>query len=134
MSLYDKLKIPDDYIPNIISIQTITKKILNYVPFAVGEYTDHGVKHSEDIEDIFLDFYFDNLDLKLSDVEKYLICLAIWTHDIGNILDRPEHEKKSVELLDTNEFLKYFKESIKSDIYSCLVNIILSHRNRFDLI
>jgi len=96
------------------------------------EYTDHGIKHCENIED-YLHSFIKTGHVDLTDDEKLLIGLAIWTHDLGNILDRDIHEKISVELLTESIAYSSLEDSIGAQLFKALQIVILSHRSDFDL-
>jgi hypothetical protein len=131
---YDRLGLTEESISKIQMVQRITIKILHYLPFEIGKYTDHGVAHSEDLEDLFVSLIKTNAYINLSEKEKFLIILAIWTHDIGNIIDRLTHEKKSVDILNEMPFFSSLKSQIGSQHFACLIDIIYSHRADYDLI
>lgn len=133
MSYYTRLDIQETLSSKVEQIKVLTKRVLYQIPMTLGEFTDHGVIHSDDIQDIFLNFYETNPQYTLTEQEKYLISLAIWTHDIGNLVDRDTHEEKTVEILKENPFFSFIKELIGPDAFINLLHLIESHRGRFDL-
>lgn len=100
----------------------------------LGEFTDHGVQHSNNLEENLLSLHQNNPYFSFSDQEKFLLGLAIWTHDIGNIICRTRHEEYSRELLDTNEHFLFVRNLIGGDLYNCLLLMIESHRSSFDIV
>jgi len=69
--------------------------ILPFLAREIGNYTDHGVKHSERIESevekirSFLDDAF----------SEYLLRASAWLHDIGYILGENGHNKNTSDLI-----------------------------------
>lgn len=113
-------------------VKITSKKILKHIPMNLHEYTDHGIKHCENIEDYF-ELFIKIGHIDLTDDEKLLIGLAIWTHDLGNILDRDSHERFSVEILTDSVAYSSLEDSIGAQLFKALQIVIISHRSDFDL-
>lgn len=106
----------------------IMRGIVAFVPRGIGNYTDHGIEHSERIEKL-LERVMDicknsgSDKCKINDTEEYLLFLAAWFHDIGCIKDRKNHAQISVDVIK-----KHFNEMGKlEDIAPFLIHIVGSH-------
>lgn len=119
---------------------TFVRQLLNYIPRAIPDYTDHGVQHSNNLTKIFHNF-IQNLEkhfkgVELTEEEKWVICLAIWLHDIGCLLtseeNKEKHNKYSVEILERPEF-HILADWLGDDILKCVEFIALSHSSNYKL-
>ena len=134
ISFYKSIGLKDEFIANIQQIESISKKILYHIPMTLGEFSDHGVGHAGNIFKYFINFLNNFKDFPLTEEERYIICLAIWTHDLGNIIDRIVHEEHSINILEKNDAFLHIDETLGKDIVECLKFIIRSHRSKFDLV
>jgi|GEM_PF-4499157 exopolyphosphatase/pppGpp-phosphohydrolase len=71
-------------------------------------------------------------DVNFSQEEKLLLCLAALLHDLGCILGRQDHAKKSIKILEHERF-GFVQDMIGDDLLTCLKYIILSHPSSYDL-
>jgi hypothetical protein len=102
------------------------------------DFTDHGIQHSNDLMRILSNFCknLEDFNLELSEEEKYLICLAIWLHDIGVLITREEekekHNENSVKVLESKEF-EMLTDIFGKDKTKCLKYVIKLHSSHADL-
>lgn len=78
--------------------------ILQYIHRMIGEYTTHGVDHSENIERLCREIV-EKCNAKTrkcntSSYEEYLLLASAWLHDIGNIWGRDDHNLNSCKIID----------------------------------
>jgi len=96
------------------------------------DYTDHGVKHSKNLTEIFSNFLqnLQQFKVDLEEEEKWLICIAIWLHDIGILITKEEekekHNENSVKMLNGPDLL-VVTNIIDNDICTCLKFVIKYH-------
>lgn len=67
-----------------------------------------------------------------SQEEKLLLCLAIHLHDVGCLLGRTNHNKKSVKLMEHKRF-SFLEDMIGDDLLTCLKYMVISHSSDYDL-
>lgn len=76
--------------PDIMQIQYLAEKFLQFIPRGIPDYPSHGVDHSLNIIK-HVDSMIKNWCVGLSSEEIYLLYCAAWLHDIGNIIERKNH-------------------------------------------
>jgi uncharacterized UPF0160 family protein len=136
----DEIDLTEEHKTSIKFTFTFVKQILNYLPRAIPDYTDHGVQHSNNLMKIFSNFLSNQKDhfekAFLTEEERWVICLAIWLHDIGVLVTKQEekdkHNENSVEILDRPEF-EFLKSQLGKDIVKCLKFVIKNHSSKCDL-
>ena len=121
-------------------ISVYVQQLLNYLPRAIPDYTDHGVQHSSNLTRLFCNFV-QNLEknfkgAELTEEERWLVCLAIWLHDIGCLLtteeEKAKHNKYSVEMLQRPEF-HILADMLGDDMLKCVKFVVISHSSSYDL-
>jgi hypothetical protein len=86
--------------------QKLLEQVVPYIPAAEPSLTDHTGPHLANVLDnAFFLIYADDTKEKdkkkrLSAVELYSLCLSILFHDVGNVFERKEHEKRVAEVYD----------------------------------
>lgn len=127
-----------DHERTVVQVAFLAGQILSYLPRAMPDYTDHGVKHSKNLIEIFSNF-LQNLPqfrVDLEEEEKWLICLAIWLHDIGILItneeEKEKHNENSVKMLNGQDLL-VITNTIDQDICTCLKYVIKYHSSHTDL-
>lgn len=91
--------------PDIIQIEHLAEKFLRFIPRSIPDYPSHGVDHSIKIIK-YIDSMIKNWFIDLSSEEIYLLYLAAWLHDIGNIIDRNTHNICSARIIDESPFIE----------------------------
>jgi len=78
--------------------------ILQYIHRMIGDFTTHGVSHSESIEnksrEILQVCNAQKLKCNTSSYEEYLLLASAWLHDLGNIWGREQHNVNSCKIID----------------------------------
>jgi len=78
--------------------------ILQYIHRMIGDFTSHGVSHSENIEnrsrEILQVCNAQKLKCNTSSYEAYLLFASAWLHDLGNIWGREQHNVNSCKIID----------------------------------
>jgi len=121
----DRIGLEDGHKALVVQVAGYVRQILNYLPRAIPDYTDHGVQHSNNLIRIFRNFLrnLQCFDLSLSEEEKWLVCLAIWLHDVGCLVTKEQEKEKhnlySVEILQRPEF-HMLVDILGGDIVKCL--------------
>jgi metal-dependent HD superfamily phosphatase/phosphodiesterase len=77
--------------------------LLQYVPRSIGDYTDHGASHSEELDRLVQLVVqmcnSKNRKCNISPLEEYLLLCASWLHDIGNLRGREKHNETTCSLI-----------------------------------
>lgn len=107
----------------IAQIGFLAEKYLRYLPREIPEFPSHGPDHSSSLIQIINDFV-SNWDNDLSEEEIFLLYVSAWVHDIGCLVSREDHQKKSVELIDKHEM---FKQLLGQNLYTCLKYVVKYH-------
>lgn len=105
------------------------QKFLKFVPRRIPNYPSHGIDHSENIIEL-LNKFISNWQIELSEKEAYLLYLGAWTHDIGCIVDRKNHNKISARIIKKTP---YFYSYLGNDIIFPLQYVVESHSSSYDL-
>lgn len=113
------------------TIELTARHILPFVSRSIPDFPSHGIDHSTNIIkhiDNFIDTYLK--DSMLNDEEIYLLYLAAWLHDIGNLLDRDKHHILSAEIIKNSP---YIKSKLDTDTLDKVGWIALSHSSKYDI-
>jgi hypothetical protein len=111
--------------------------ILSFLPREMPEYTDHGLRHSNNIL-AYLDKFRTNLGVlfptfSFTEEELFLLSLATYLHDIGCIVNRKKHSYESGKLLTDHPTFCFLNDWIGADLLPCLNLIVRAHSSKFDL-
>ena len=78
--------------------------ILQYIHRMIGDFTTHGVSHSESIEnrcrEVLRISNAQKSKCNTTSYEEYLLLASAWLHDLGNIWGRKEHNVNSCKIID----------------------------------
>lgn len=77
----------------IFARKCLLTNVYDRISAAEPNLTDHGPKH---IKNVLNNIYYllgDNV-CEISSVELYILCKAVLFHDVGNLYDRKDHNKK----------------------------------------
>lgn len=119
-------------------VVTFVQQILHFLPRAVPDYTDHGVKHSNNLMRLFANFLNNlrTLGSELTEKERWVVCLSIWVHDIGVLItkqeNKKEHNDNTVKLLKRKE-LDMLKDFLGDDVVNCLKHTAKYHSSHTNL-
>ena len=116
----------------MLSVKAYVEPILAYLPKGIPHHTDHGLRHSNNLLRLLVDFTKNFPGFVASQEEKLLLYLAIHLHDVGCILGRFQHNKKSIKLLRHRRF-SFLEDRVGKDLLACLNFVILSHSSDYDL-
>lgn len=116
----------------MLKVKALVRPILNSLPRAIPDYTDHGTIHSDNLMNLLCNFLGNFDTFPFSQEEKLLLCLCVHLHDIGCILGRADHNKKSVKLLKHRRF-SFLEDMVGDDLLACLKYMVLSHSSDYDL-
>jgi len=106
--------------------------LLYYLPRGAKDYTDHALIHSYNLLELFLELT-KNIGLsRLTEEERYAVCLAVFLHDLGCLIRRSKHNELSQEILNSDSF-SLLEAKIGSDIMTCVRYLALSHSSSYDL-
>lgn len=128
-----ELGLKEEYQSIVLMTRAYVEHILNFLPISIHDFTDHGMLHSNNLLKLFGKFAKNIRGFSFSQEEKLLICLAIYVHDVGCIIGRPEHNMKSAKLIMKHSSFSYLQSQIGSDLLNCLKCVILSHSSIYDL-
>ncbi len=93
---------------------TTTKKhlidnVLQEIKAELPEYTDHGPEHIKNVLENVLELIGNDIDKlekipsqdeKLNGVELYILGMSVLFHDVGNIINRKDHQKNISKIYD----------------------------------
>jgi HD superfamily phosphodiesterase len=86
-------------------LSTSVLPILQYLPRRIGDHTNHGHDHSEEVERLLRTIVrrcnLHGGGCNIQPIEQYLLFCAAWLHDIGNILGREGHGRNSCRIIDS---------------------------------
>jgi len=120
---------PNSYDAYLEMIKLVVRPVLLFVPKGIGDYTDHGLSHSERVikycNRIFI--ACEEAGIKLNEIEEFLMRSSAWLHDIGNLIGRKKHSEKSCEFLDYLN-IKYF--SIDPVLINFIKIVIKAHSEK----
>lgn len=138
----DSFQLTEKHKVTVEMVASFVQQLLNFLPRAIPDYTDHGVQHSNNLMNSFSNFLTNlknSTAAQLTEKEKWLICLTIWLHDIGVLITqqpkKKEHNDNSVKLLERSEFA-FLRGMLGDDIVQCLKFVIKyhsSHENMDDI-
>lgn len=106
--------------------------LLYYLPRATKDFTDHAIIHSYNLLRILCELR-PVLDLTktLTEEERYVLCLSIFLHDLGCLIDRARHNEFSAKILDVEGFDR-FEYEIGSDLWTCVKYVSISHSSTYE--
>jgi hypothetical protein len=111
--------------------------ILNFIPRSIPQFTDHGILHSNNILRLLAKFQENQTktltSFSFTKDELFLLSLATYLHDIGCIIDRTDHNRKSGKLLLEHPAFFFLNDKIGKDLLKCLNLIIIAHSSNFEL-
>jgi hypothetical protein len=133
--ILEKLGLDDKEIAIIRDLKWYVTPILNFIPRTIPEYTDHGVRHSENILQLLVEFK-QNLantlpSFSFSKQELFLLALSACVHDIGCIIERPKHNLESARLLTKDPSFSNLPDKLGGDLLKCLELIVMAHSSNF---
>jgi hypothetical protein len=111
---------------SINQISFVAEKYLRYLPREIPHYPSHGSDHSINIIELVDDFV-DKWDANLTPVEIYLLYVSAWTHDMGCLIKREDHQIHSLTILDNIEMIN---ELLGKELYTCLKYIVKYHSSK----
>jgi hypothetical protein len=109
-------------------IEVIITPTLDYVQVGIPEFTTHGRIHSINLVEMI-----DTLSEKISfsEAELFILYCSSWLHDIGCIKERPNHNEKTIEILDQHLI---FETIVTRKAYPLIKNVILAHSSNYEKI
>jgi len=111
------------YQAKVRQIGFVAEKYLRYLPREIPEFPSHGPDHSINIIEL-IDNFVVNWDADLSEDEIFLLYVAAWTHDIGCLINRKNHQNHSIEILDR---IGMIEELLDKEMYRCLKSVVKYH-------
>lgn len=115
-------------IKNLEQIKEFLKPTLLFIPRGIKDYTDHGIKHTDRVEEILHEIIslcnrssYDKC--KFNNTEEYLLFLTALVHDLGCIIQRENHASISGEII-TKYISKY---DLLEGIEPILAQIVKAH-------
>ena len=91
--------------------------VIPFIPRGIDQFVDHGVEHIDEImkkkDKLFL--WCNNNGIYFNNVEKMIMRLSIYCHDLGCIIKRCDHGERSAEIIDLinnkldKELINYIK-------------------------
>jgi hypothetical protein len=90
------------YNRDLFSIQSSVIEILYYIPRTLKDYTSHGYAHSQRI----IGYLDDMIRIckqcgnDITELEAFILYATAWLHDIGCLIRRENHSKKSAEMAE----------------------------------
>jgi hypothetical protein len=132
-----KLGVAEKHHAVIQQLKGYVTPILSFIPREMPDYTDHGLRHSNNIL-AHLSRFRTNLGVlfptfSFTEEELFLLCLATYLHDIGCIVDRKGHNNESGKLLTDHPTFCFLSDWIGADLLPCLNLIVRAHSSSFDL-
>lgn len=115
-----------------IGVYNSIQAILHFLPREIPDYTDHGILHSENLIDYYIQFESQYGQNFFSSEEKGVIISAIILHDVGCIIDRDNHHEHSVKLIETGR-LHAISDYYDAAMFTCVKNAILYHSSKENL-
>lgn len=122
----------EEHISKVLQIASYVSPILFYLPRRMQDYTDHGIIHSENLLRLLNDFLNDYGKKRISEEEKYIMCLATYLHDIGCLIKRKNHGESALQILSHPRF-SFLEGMLGNDVLACLKYVILYHQKERDL-
>ena len=95
---------------------------------SMKDYTPHGKFHTLRVIEI-LNKLFSNIEFSVG--ERYLLYVASWVHDLGCLIDRDDHAKKSASLI--YKFYTTFEALIGEVAAIWIPYIVSGHSKEFDI-
>jgi len=108
-------------------ISRIRNNLIPFIPRGTKNYVDHGLAHSIEVgnKKNELVTWLGKYAFAFNPVEENALNLAIWTHDLGCIIDRSKnHETWSVRIL------KLIDYGIEKDLKNILLELIKYHSSK----
>jgi hypothetical protein len=135
--ILENLGLEPNYRAVILELSAYVTPILSFIPRSIPKYTDHGVRHSNNILNL-LDKFRGNLStifpsFSFSKEELFLLAISAYLHDIGCIVQRRNHNRESARLLTEDASFSHLQDKLGADLLKCLKLISLSHSSNFDL-
>jgi hypothetical protein len=121
----------------VLELKAYVTPILNFIPRSIPQFTDHGVLHSNNLLRLLVRFRKSMSTtlptFSFQSDEIFLLSLAAYLHDIGCIIERPNHNIRSAELIGTHKSFSYLCDKLGKDMFNCLSLIIKAHSSNFEL-
>lgn len=120
-------------------IMSLAMPLLGFLPRTAPNLTDHGVRHSNNLMEIFDNFSqnLEKLGFTLSKQENYLLIIGIWLHDVGLLITDEKdkdgkHNINSIKVLESKAF-SMLCEILGKDVFKCLKYVVKYHTSRTNL-
>lgn len=123
----------NEHYTKVLEVRKVVEPILSFLPRSIPHFTDHGIRHSNNLLRLLIRYINNFTSIELREEEKFLLALAIHIHDVGCIIGRSKHGKKSKKLIQEHPSFCLLKEIVEPDLLNCLALIISAHTNDFDL-
>lgn len=131
LSLCGKLELREEQSLIIHRIELWANPLLAWIPSKMPYFTDHGILHSKNVLEKII-ILLEQYPAAFNKDQKFLLALAAKLHDIGCIIDRTNHHKHSLKII--NSFLKEdLVNEIGYGLFNCLKQIIVSHSKKYNL-
>jgi hypothetical protein len=105
------------------------ERLLQFVSRGIPDFPSHGVDHSVKIIE-YIDSLIEKWPLILSEEEIYLLYLGAWLHDIGNIIERTNHNITSATIINESPIIE---SQLGGDTRELLAWIAKAHSSSFDI-
>lgn len=105
------------------TIHYLTNNVLPFVPRGLNDYVDHGIRHIRETiykKNRLLEWLGIN-GVSLEPLEHIVLELSIWLHDVGCIVKRDDHGKRSAKIVKKLDF------GIDLKLRECIETIIFHH-------
>jgi hypothetical protein len=121
----------------LLQLLAFVEPILSFIPKSMPSFTDHGLRHSNNILTILVRFKENlkslNPPLAFSEEEIFLLAAATFLHDIGCIVGRRKHSESSANLIINDPQFRCLSTWIRDPgLRSCLIIVIKAHSSKFD--
>ena len=121
-------ELSDKFEYRLYIIKNMVHELLFFVPRSIPEFTDHGVRHSERIEQIIRNLLIPicnkSVDTELNEYECFCLIASCWLHDLGCIISRENHGIRSAQIV--NEHLSHLFRGI-DNLEPYILKIISTH-------
>jgi HD superfamily phosphodiesterase len=126
------LNLSEDYRDIVYNYFVLATPLLHYVPRGIPQYTDHGILHTTNVLNNVRNI-LNEYPVPFTIDEKFILALSCIFHDIGCLIDRENHNKTSVRILDGSDFDKLRKD-LHPLHYKALIQTILAHSTNHNLL
>jgi hypothetical protein len=132
-----EINLQEKYRAIVLELSAYVNPILSFIPRSMPSYTDHGLRHSNNILKLLAKFQA-NLSkvsppFSFSQEELLLLTLSAYLHDIGCIIKRERHNEHSAKLLMEDPVFANLQDKLGAEMLRCLKFIVLSHSSNYDL-